>query len=75
MNTAEMWLAAQSDGEKYQTGDMRYRKDLGFCDTQGKFWPPTAFGAIDDIMALEWKTCREMTRAAAERALGVDIID
>lgn len=75
MNTAEMWLAAQSDGEKYKTGDMRYRKDLGFCDAQGKLWPPNAFQSIDYLMALEWKTCREMTREEAERALGVDIID
>ena len=76
MNTAEMWLAAQNDGKKYKCNGMRYSKNKGFYDpTNGAKWPPSVFSSIEDIMACNWRETKEMTKAEAEKALGVDIVD
>lgn len=76
MNTAEMWLKAQEDGEAYITidGDASYSVADGFImenlhvsNTQ----------ALSDWMSKTWKKRerKEMTRAEAEKQLGVKIVD
>ncbi len=76
MNTAEMWLAAQKDGKIYKACDMRYSQNKGFYGcSQQEAWAPDAFSSIEDIMNLNWTEAREMTKAEAAKALGVDIID
>lgn len=75
MNTAQMWLAAQSDGKTYKVYDMRYSRQKGFHDKKGSRWNPDAFSSIEEIMNCQWVECKEMTRAEAEKKLGVDIID
>lgn len=75
MNTAQMWLAAQSDGKTYKVNDMRYSRQKGFHDKKGFRWNPDAFKSIEEIMNCQWVECKEMTRAEAEKKLGVDIID
>ena len=75
MNTAEMWLAAQNDGKEYKSGDVRYSKNKGFYNrSNGAKWPPKFFESIESIMACRWQEVKEMTKAEAEKALGVDII-
>ena len=76
MNTAEMWLKAQEDGEAYITidGDTSYSVTDGFImenlhvsNTQ----------TLSDWMSKTWKKRerKEMTRAEAEKQLGVKIVD
>lgn len=48
---------------------------MGFCHKDGTPWPPDAFRSIEDIMNLNWEETKAMTKAEAEKALGVDIID
>ena len=75
MNTAQMWLAAQSDGKTYKVNDMRYSRKNGFHDKDGRRWDPDAFKSIEEIMNCQWVECKQMTREEAEKRLGVDIID
>lgn len=76
MNTAEMWLKAQEDGEAYITidGDASYSVTDGFImenlhvsNTQ----------TLSDWMSKTWKKRehKKMTRAEAEKQLGVKIVD
>lgn len=76
MTTAEMWLKAQEDGEAYITidGDASYSVADGFImenlhvsNTQ----------TLSDWMSKMWKKRerKEMTRAEAEKQLGVKIVD
>ena len=69
LNTATMWIAAQTDGKRYvNTRDgMLYSKDLGFHKQNGD--------PIPDIMGDVWKEYRFMTRAEAEALLGVAITE
>lgn len=75
MNTAEMWLKAQTDGETYIAQDMRYSKAKGFHDKDGSKWGPEAFKIIEQIMQCEWAVCNTMTKADAERKYGIIIED
>lgn len=75
MNTAQMWLAAKLDGKTYKSKDMLYSLQKGFHDKKGFCWAPDAFKSIEEIMNCQWVECKQMTRAEAEKQLGVDIID
>lgn len=76
MNTAEMWLKAQEDGEAYITidGDASYSVTDGFImenlhvsNTQ----------TLSDWMSKMWKKRehKKMTRAEAEKEYRIKIVD
>lgn len=83
MNTAEMWIKAQSDGKIYETidGDVAYSKSMGLVE---KFdfdaqWALCAWdgeeGGIDGLMNCQWKEMGEvMTAREAEEKFGIRII-
>lgn len=90
MNTAEMWLKAQEDGQIYVSGDIAYSKFHGwvliadfnepwglvaFTDYSGE--PENAKHELDDLMNLEWVKYDKviMTRADAEEKFNVKIVD
>lgn len=76
-NTAEMWLAAQKDGETYVTDyhNTSYSKEDGFwsqkldnfCDTP----------SLNDWMNAMWRKQekRKLTKEQAEKEFGVKIVD
>ncbi len=90
LNTAEMWLKAQTDGKTYRTGGVLYSKKTGLVDTAipEEPWTITAWKAdkddiegqkreLDDLMNEKWVEYNvpTMTREKAEALLGIKIID
>lgn len=76
MNTAEMWVQANKEGKTYKAFDMRYNKQLGFHDVEGKSWDADAFKYVNDIFNLEWvlKPDNEMTKSEAEAKFNIKIV-
>lgn len=81
MNTAEMYLQAQKDGMCYKiinkekcSIDLFYQKNKGFFDIYGDTCYTNIWNYFDDMMQEQWGL-NTMTKAEAERALGVKIID
>lgn len=81
MNTAEMYLQAQKDGMCYKiinkekcSEDLFYQKNKGFFDIYGDTCYTNIWNYFDDMMQEQW-ILNTMTKAEAERALGVKIID
>lgn len=81
MNTAEMYLQAQKDGMCYKiinkekcSEDLFYQKNKGFFDIYGDTCYTNIWNYFDDMMQEQWMLTT-MTKAEAERALGVKIID
>lgn len=76
MTTAEMWLKAQEDGEAYITidGDASYSVADGFIMENLHV---SNVQTLSDWMSKTWKKRerKEMTRAEAEKQLGVKIVD
>lgn len=76
MTTAEMWLKAQEDGEAYITidGDASYSVADGFIMENPHV---SNTQTLSDWMSKMWKKRerKEMTRAEAEKQLGVKIVD
>ncbi len=87
LNTAEMWLEAQKTGRQYQAGDVIYSKETGLVDADDFnhpwsishwiHWGERTSREIDDLMGEEWEIVPipTMTKAEAEAALGVEIVD
>lgn len=84
MNTAEMWIKAQKDGNIYECidGDMAYSCNMGLVD---KFdfnkpwgleaWEYKKANGIDDLMSCEWKKMDNlMTIEEAEEKFNIRII-
>ena len=81
INTAEMYLQAQKDGLCYKivpneecSESFFYQKDKGFFDGDGDTCYTNIWNYFDDMMQEQWML-NTMTKAEAERALGVKIID
>lgn len=76
LNTAQMWLLAQEDGKTYCSRDLAYSKEKGFHPKMDpkRTWPVDSFCSLADIFACEWTEFRSMSRAEAEKALGVTIV-
>lgn len=81
MNTAEMYLQAQKDGMCYKiinkekcSEDLFYQKNKGFFDIYGDTCYTNIWNYFDDMMQEQWML-NTMTKAEAERALGVKIVD
>lgn len=81
MNTAEMYLQAQKDGMCYKiinkekcSEDLFYQKNKGFFDMHGDTCYTNIWNYFDDMMQEQWML-NTMTKAEAERALGVKIVD
>ncbi len=76
MTTAEMWLKAQEDGEAYITidGDASYSVADGFIMENLHV---SNVQTLSDWMSKTWKKqeLRKITRAEAEKQLGVKIVD
>lgn len=81
MNTAEMYLQAKEDGKFYKICSTRgdpifYQKDRGLIDEDECLVSIQKWDCFDDLIEETWELCNNiMTRAEAERALGVKIID
>lgn len=81
MNTAEMYLQAKEDGKFYKTCSTRgdpifYQKDRGLIDEDECLVSIQEWDCFDDLIEETWELCNNiMTRAEAERALGVKIVD
>ena len=84
MNTAEMWIKAQSDGKIYETidGDVAYSKSMGLVDKWDfeYTWLLEAWdgeeGGIDGLMTCQWKEMGDvMTVEEAEEQFGIRIIE
>ena len=84
MNTAQMWVKAQSDGKIYECidGDIAYSKDRGLVDKydlktpwQLGSWDYKKQYALDNLMNCEWKEMNcNMTIKEAEERFGIKII-
>ena len=77
MNTAEMWLKAQENGKMYCSIDLGYSAKTGFIDMMnGTAWPIDSVATIDEIFSWDdWEEVKTMTKAQAEEALGVKIVE
>lgn len=77
MNTAEMWLKAQEDGKMYRSIDLVYSIKTGFIDMMdGIAWPVDSVETIDEIFSWDnWEEVKTMTKAQAEKKLGVKIVE
>ena len=90
LNTAEMWLKAQTDGKTYRSVGVLYSKKIGLVDmaVPDRAWGITAQAAdkddiegqkheLDDLMNEKWVEYNmpTMTKEKAEALLGVKIID
>lgn len=75
LNTAEMWIAAQKDGETYVTDYMKtsYSKDDGFWSNNDL--KKDVELTLNDWMNAKWKVQerRQMTKKEAEREFGIKI--
>lgn len=81
MNTAEMYLQAQKDGMCYKiinkekcSEDLFYQKNKGFFDIYGDTCYTNIWNYFDDMMQEQWML-NTMTKAEAEKRLGVKIVD
>ena len=76
MNTAEMWLKAQENGKIYRNKDVSYSKETGFINFwDGTKWPVTCVNDIEKIFFWDdWEEVKTMTKAQAEKKLGVKIV-
>lgn len=90
LNTAEMWLKAQTDGKQYWSGDVLYSKATGLvaADDFEHPWSVSAWMSsntgrdavrreLDELMNEQWEEVKilTMTKAEAEAKLGVKIVD
>lgn len=76
MNTAEMWLKAQKDGKMYRSYNLAYSAKTGFIDIMDETsWPVDSVGSINEIFFRDdWEGVKTMTKAEAEKKLGVKIV-
>ena len=78
LSTAEMWLAAQSDGETYTTDYMKtsYSKEDGFWSKNDLEQDVTL--TLNDWMNAKWKQQekkRKLTKEQAEKEFNIRIVD
>lgn len=77
LNTAEMWLAAQEDGETYETDycDTYYSKDSGFLSKDKTSYYTTP--SLNDWMNAMWhkQERRRLTKEEAEKEFDIKIVD
>lgn len=81
MNTAQMWIKAQSDGKIYECidGDIAYSKDRGLVEIydMNSPWPLDAWSGkhgFDDLMNCQWEEMKNvMTIKEAEARFGIVI--
>lgn len=77
LNTAEMWLAAQEDGETYKTDflDSTYSKTNGFFANEKYKYVDTP--TLNDWMNAMWRKQekRKLTREEAEKEFDIKIVD
>ena len=82
MNTAEMWLKAQKDGEWYICDDVIYNKNYGFVGKKNlKQWfsKEDEFGLydVDKFLSYQWSeytNCNIMTKEEAEEKFNIKIV-
>ena len=83
MNTAEMWIKAQNDGNIYECidGDIAYSKDKGLIDKYDftpwvlSAWDWEGKKALDSLMNCKWEEMENvMTIEEAEERFGIKII-
>lgn len=83
MNTAEMWLVAQTSGYTYECPEhkMLYSKKAGLVERDGCFNSDIyvgdlpSFATLDELMHYEWKVADNvMTIKEAEEKYGIQII-
>lgn len=79
MNTAEMWLAAQKDGEVYYSKDAEglYSKELGLVEREyiNEKIDLRDFPSFEDLMRSEWKKVAIMNREEVYEKYGVMVVD
>ena len=79
MNTAEMWLAAQEDGEVYYSKDAEglYSKELGLVEREyiNEKIDLRDFPSFEDLMKSEWKKVIIMNKKEVYEKFGVMVID
>lgn len=77
LNTAEMWLAAQKDGETYVTNfrNTSYQKDKGFLINDEYKYSDTP--SLAEWMNKMWKKQekRKLTKEQAEKEFDIKIVD
>lgn len=77
LNTAEMWLAAQKDGETYKTGfcSTTYSKEEGFCSDKKEVLYKAP--SLNEWMNAMWRKQekRKLTKEEAEKEFDIKIID
>ena len=77
LTTAEMWLAAEEDGETYMTNCMNtsYSKDSGFISKNNQKTDATL--SLNDWMNAMWKKQekRKLTKEQAEKEFNIKIVD
>lgn len=77
LTTAEMWIAAQEDGEVYVTDfhNTTYSKEEGFAS--GPEYKYSAYPSLNEWMNKMWRKQekRKLTREEAEKEFGIKIVD
>ena len=78
MNTAEMWLAAQKDGEVYYSkdADAFYSQELGLVETDNinDKIDLRDFSSFEDLMKSEWQKVIVMDKKEAYEKFGVMVV-
>ena len=78
MNTAEMWLAAQKDGEVYYSkdADAFYSQELGLVETDNinDKIDLRDFSSFEDLMKSEWQKVMVMDKKEAYEKFGVMVV-
>ncbi len=79
MNTAEMYLAAKENGKTYMSNDADaiYNKMIGLVEKDNTDEEVSLgdFPTFEHLMKSEWVEMNVMTKADAEKQLGVKIVD
>lgn len=73
MTTLEMLNAAKETNNIYVAGDMRYSKEKGFQDRDGRKWQAKSFDTVDEIFQVNnWHLVPKMTMKEIEKKLGYE---
>lgn len=79
MNTAEMWLAAQKDGEVYYSEDAEgfYSQKLGLVEREyiNEKIELGDFLSFEDLMSYEWQKVVIMNREEVYQKYGVMVVN
>lgn len=73
MTTLEMLNFTEGTNNVYVAGDMRYSKEKGFHDKDGRKWHAGTFDTIDEVFQINsWHLIPKITMKEIEKRLGYE---